>query len=52
MANQNKTIRLPVHLVDKIAKVRGVAMQMSEELGREPTDAELAEEIGISSAKV
>src|SRR5258708_27964637 len=52
MANQSKTIRLPVHLVDKIAKVRRVAMQMSEELGREPTDQELAEEIGISSAKV
>ena len=52
MANQSKTIRLPVHLVDKISKVRRVAMQMSEELGREPTDEELAEEIGISSAKV
>jgi len=52
MANQNKTIRLPVHLVDKIAKVRRVAMKMSEELGREPTDEEVAEEIGISSAKV
>ena len=52
MANQSKTIRLPVHLIDKIAKVRRVAMKMSEELGREPTDEELAEEIGISSAKV
>ena len=37
MANQNKTIRLPVHLVDKIAKVRRVATKMSEELGHEPT---------------
>src|SRR5271157_4734103 len=52
MANQNKMIRLPVHLVDKIAKVRRVAMKMSEELGREPTDEEVAQEIGISSAKV
>src|ERR1700692_1130627 len=52
MANQSKTIRLPVNLVDKIATVRRVAMKMSEELGREPTDEELAEEIGISSAKV
>src|SRR5271167_459083 len=52
MANQSKTIRLPVHLVDKIAKVRRVAMKMSEELGREPTDEEVAQEIGISSAKV
>jgi len=52
MANQSKTIRLPVHLVDKISKVRRVAMKMTEELGREPTDEEVAEEIGISSAKV
>ena len=52
VANQSKTIRLPVHLVDKIAKVRRVAMKMSEELGREPTDEEVAQEIGISSAKV
>src|SRR5271166_4862773 len=52
LATQSKTIRLPVHLVDKIAKVRRVAMNMSEELGRESTDEEVAEEIGISSAKV
>ncbi len=50
--NQSKTIRLPVHLVDKISKMRRVSLQMSEELGREPTDDELAEEIGISSGKV
>ncbi len=52
LANQSKTIRLPVHLVDKISKMRRVALQMSEELGREPTDDELAEEIGIATAKV
>jgi len=52
LANQSKTIRLPVHLVDKISKMRRVAMQMSEDLGREPSDDELAEEIGMSSAKV
>jgi len=52
LANQSKTIRLPVHLVDKISKIRRVSMQMSEELGREPTDDELAEEIGMSSSKV
>jgi RNA polymerase primary sigma factor len=52
LANQSKTIRLPVHLVDKISKMRRVALQMSEELGREPTDDELAEEVGLSSAKV
>jgi RNA polymerase primary sigma factor len=52
LANQSKTIRLPVHLVDKISKMRRVSLQMGEELGREPTDDELAEEIGISIRKV
>src|SRR6266516_1573002 len=52
LANQSKTIRLPVHLVDKVAKVRRVSLQMSDELGREPTDDELGEEIGIPSDKV
>jgi len=52
LANQSKTIRLPVHLVDKISKVRRVAAQMTEELGREPSDEELAEEIGLSATKI
>jgi RNA polymerase primary sigma factor len=52
LANQSKTIRIPVHLNDKLAKVRRVSLQMSDELGREPTDDELAEEIGITSEKV
>ena len=43
LANQSKTIRLPVHLVDKISKMRRVAMKLQEEFGREPTDEELAE---------
>src|ERR1700685_1149728 len=52
LANQSKNIRLPVHLVDKISKMRRVSLQISEELGREPTDDELAEEVGLSSGKV
>jgi RNA polymerase primary sigma factor len=52
LSNQSKTIRLPVHLGDKISKVHRVALQMSEELGREPTDDELSEEIGIPTEKV
>ncbi|MEI6712673.1 MAG: sigma-70 family RNA polymerase sigma factor [Verrucomicrobiota bacterium] len=52
LANQSKTIRLPVHLVDKIAKIRRLSMSMSEDLGREPTDDELAEEVGISAPKL
>jgi RNA polymerase primary sigma factor len=52
LANQSKMIRLPVHLADKITKVRRVALQMNDELGREPTDDEVGEEIGIDGEKV
>jgi len=52
LANQSKTVRLPVHLVDKVAKVHRVALQMSDELDREPTDDELGEELGIAREKV
>jgi RNA polymerase primary sigma factor len=52
LANQSKTIRLPVHLADKLAKMRRVSLQMSDELGREPTDDELGEELGIASDKI
>jgi RNA polymerase primary sigma factor len=52
LANQTKTIRLPIHLVDKIGRIRRVSSRMMEELGREPTDDELADEIGLSTAKV
>jgi RNA polymerase primary sigma factor len=52
LANQSKTIRLPVHLVDKISKMRRTALRMQEELGREPNDYELGEELGISGARV
>jgi RNA polymerase primary sigma factor len=52
LANQSKTIRLPVHLVDKISKMRRIAMKLQEELGREPTDEELAEEMKIPVSRV
>jgi RNA polymerase primary sigma factor len=52
LANQSKTIRLPVHLVDKISKMRKMALRLTEELGREPTDEELAIELQIPTAKV
>jgi RNA polymerase primary sigma factor len=52
LANQGKTIRLPVHLVDKIARMRRTAHRLQEEIGREPTDAELAEELGTTEARV
>lgn len=52
LANQSKTIRLPVHLLDKISKIRKVAAKMTEEFGREPSDEEIADELGIPVAKV
>ena len=52
LANQSKTIRLPVHLVDKISKMRRTAMKLQEEFGREPTDEELAAELGTTAARV
>lgn len=52
LANQSKTIRLPVHLVDKIAKMRKTAMALTEEFGREPTDEEIAIELQVPTSKV
>jgi RNA polymerase primary sigma factor len=52
LANQSKTIRLPVHLVDKISRMRKTAMRLSEALGREPTDEELAAELQVPTSKV
>ena len=52
LANQSKTIRLPVHLVDRISRMRRVAMKLHEELGREPTDEELGEELGMTASRV
>ena len=52
LANQSKTIRLPVHIVDKVLKMRRIAMKLQEEMGREPTDEELAEEMGCTTARV
>jgi RNA polymerase primary sigma factor len=52
LANQSKTIRLPVHLVDKISKMRRIGMRLQEELGREPTDEELADELDMTAARV
>ena len=52
LANQGKTVRLPVHLVDKLARVRRISALMAEELGREPTDTELSEELGIPRQKL
>jgi RNA polymerase primary sigma factor len=52
LANQSKTIRLPVHLVDKISKMRKAALRLQEELGREPTEEELGEELGVTAFRI
>jgi RNA polymerase primary sigma factor len=52
LANQSKTIRLPVHLVDKISRMRRTAMKLQEVLGREPTDEELAEELHTTPGRI
>jgi RNA polymerase primary sigma factor len=52
LANQSKTIRLPVHLVDKIAKIRKVTAQLADELDREPSDEEIGYTIGMPVNKV
>jgi RNA polymerase primary sigma factor len=52
LANQSKTIRLPVHLVDKISKMRRTAMKLQEMLGHEPSDEDLAAELGTTAARV
>jgi RNA polymerase primary sigma factor len=52
LANQSKTIRLPVHMVDKISRMRRIAMRLQEEFGREPTDEEIGEQLGITGSRV
>jgi len=52
LANQSKTIRLPVHLVDKIARMRRTATELEEILGRPSTDEEVAFELDMSVNKV
>jgi RNA polymerase primary sigma factor len=52
LANQSKTIRLPVHMVDKIAKMRRISALLTECMGREPSEDELAEELGLPRRKL
>lgn len=52
LSNQSKTIRLPVHVGEKLLHMRRASVRLHEELGREPTDEELAEELGMTRARV
>lgn len=52
IADQARTIRIPVHMVETINKLIRVSRQLLQEMGREPTPDEIAEEMGISVEKV
>ena len=52
MADQSRTIRLPVHLVEQVNKLARIKREMHQNLGREATDEELAEESGIPVDKI
>jgi RNA polymerase primary sigma factor len=52
IADQARTIRIPVHMVETINKLIRISRQLLQEYGREPTTAEIAKEMGISEEKV
>ena len=49
IANQDRSIRIPVHLIEKINRMRRTERRLLEEIGKEPTDEELAYELGIET---
>ena len=52
LADQSRTIRIPVHMVETIAKYKQVYRRLSQDLGREPLPPEIAIEMGIDVEKV
>jgi RNA polymerase primary sigma factor len=52
LANQSKTIRLPIHVVDKVAHIRRAETRLHDALDREPTDEELAAELGMNPKRL
>lgn len=52
ISNHSRTIRIPVHMADKIRLLKKTATALAVELGREPTDAELAERLKLSPKKL
>ena len=52
IADQARTIRIPVHMVETIHRLSRVNRQLMQELGRDPTNAEIAEKMGITEARV
>jgi len=52
LANQSKTIRLPVHMVDRVTQIRRTSSELAERLGREPSDDELAAEMNLPVSRI
>lgn len=52
IADQAKTIRVPVHMVETINKLKRIQRQLTLELNREPTESELAKKMGTSEEKI
>ena len=52
ISNNSRTIRIPVHMADKIRKYKKIYTMLSFELGREPTDLEVAEKMGLTNKKL
>ncbi|GAA2221399.1 sigma-70 family RNA polymerase sigma factor [Streptomyces amakusaensis] len=52
IADQSRTIRLPVHLVEELGRIRRVQREFNREKGREPEPAEIAEELASTPARV
>lgn len=52
LADEGRTIRLPMHVVERLAKLRRLGTELTDRLGREPTDEELAAELQIPTSKV
>jgi RNA polymerase primary sigma factor len=52
IADQARTIRIPVHMVETINKLVRISRRLLQELGREPSDAEIGEEMGITPERV
>jgi len=52
IADQGRTIRVPVHMYEQINRLTRTSRQLVQELGREPTTEEIAEALGVSTKKV
>ena len=52
LADQSRTIRVPVHMVETIAKYKQVVRRLSQDLGREPMPEEIATEMGLEVEKI